>query len=164
MTEPGPPIAARSRDDQDQLAKIFLKGRETPCPVCRYDRCNGVGAACPECGYLIRLQPIQPNPRDVPAKILVLIGTLIIINAIAIIPGQSVSTIRVLNRGFGIEAWMITNFIMILGFLIAGILAVISLSRVRSNTSNPIGLMLTAGLVLLSSILPATVMVFVEMF
>lgn len=164
MTEPRPPITAHHRDDHDQLAKVYLKDRETPCPVCRYDRRDGTGAACPECGYLIRLQPIHPNPREVPPKILVLIGTLIITNAIAIIPGQSISTIRVMNQGRGMEVWMITNFIMILGFVVAGMLAAISLSRIRSNAANPIRLMLTAGLVLLSSILPATVLVFVEMF
>jgi hypothetical protein len=34
----------------DELATLYLRARDTPCPKCDYNRRDGTTAACPECG------------------------------------------------------------------------------------------------------------------
>lgn len=34
----------------DELAALYLRGRDVPCPGCGYNRRDGTAAACPECG------------------------------------------------------------------------------------------------------------------
>lgn len=41
MTDPATP---------DELAALFLRGRDVPCPGCGYNRRDGTASACPECG------------------------------------------------------------------------------------------------------------------
>lgn len=33
----------------DELAALYLRGRDVPCPGCGYNRRDGITAACPEC-------------------------------------------------------------------------------------------------------------------
>lgn len=40
MTDPATP---------DELATLYLRGRDVPCPGCGYNRRDGTMAACPEC-------------------------------------------------------------------------------------------------------------------
>lgn len=53
MTEPGPTHPATP----DELAAIYLRARDVPCPNCGYNRRDGQSAACPECGRIIRVAP-----------------------------------------------------------------------------------------------------------
>lgn len=39
----------------DQLATLYLRNRDTPCPACNYNRRDGATAACPECRTPLRL-------------------------------------------------------------------------------------------------------------
>lgn len=39
----------------DELAVLYLRGRDARCPKCGYNRRDGVAAACPECGHTLRI-------------------------------------------------------------------------------------------------------------
>ncbi|MFT5423172.1 MAG: hypothetical protein ACI89L_000946 [Phycisphaerales bacterium] len=39
----------------DELAAFYLRGRDVPCHECGYNRRDGTGAACPECGVAIEI-------------------------------------------------------------------------------------------------------------
>ncbi len=39
----------------DQLAALYLRDRDTPCPACGYNRRDATTAACPECQTPLRL-------------------------------------------------------------------------------------------------------------
>ena len=43
----------------DQLAALYLRHRDTPCPACGYNRRDGATAACPECGEAIPIGPTK---------------------------------------------------------------------------------------------------------
>ncbi len=45
MTDGSQPTTATP----DELATLFLRARDTPCPKCAYNRRDGITAACPEC-------------------------------------------------------------------------------------------------------------------
>lgn len=54
MTGPTPPPNA-----SDELARLYLAGRDVPCPSCRYNRRDSDRAACPECGHPLELWPVS---------------------------------------------------------------------------------------------------------
>lgn len=54
MTEPTPAAG-------DELARLYLAGRDAPCPRCRYNRRDSDRAACPECGHALELAPATPE-------------------------------------------------------------------------------------------------------
>ena len=39
----------------DQLAALYLRDRDTPCPSCNYNRRDGTTSTCPECGDQMKL-------------------------------------------------------------------------------------------------------------
>ncbi|GJM19621.1 MAG: hypothetical protein DHS20C14_18340 [Phycisphaeraceae bacterium] len=41
----------------DEIARVYLRGRDAPCPKCGYNRRDGREAACPECGHALTLAP-----------------------------------------------------------------------------------------------------------
>jgi hypothetical protein len=41
----------------DDLAAIYLRARDTPCPNCHYNRRDGLAAACPECAHPLTFRP-----------------------------------------------------------------------------------------------------------
>lgn len=51
MTEPGPTQPATP----DEIATLYLRARDTPCPGCGYNRRDGTTAACPECHAAVHL-------------------------------------------------------------------------------------------------------------
>jgi len=53
MTDPGPSQPA----SPDELAAVYLRGRDVPCAACGYNRRDGTTAACPECGDVLDLSP-----------------------------------------------------------------------------------------------------------
>lgn len=57
-------------DDQapatpDELAALYLRGRDVPCPGCGYNRRDGTAAACPECRADLGLATPDPVVRVV---------------------------------------------------------------------------------------------------
>lgn len=48
MIQDEPQTNAPASDDQ--LAALYLRGRDTPCPSCNYNRRDGTTSRCPECG------------------------------------------------------------------------------------------------------------------
>lgn len=52
MTEPGPAQPATP----DELAALYLRARDVPCPGCGYNRRDGAVAICPECSKLFELR------------------------------------------------------------------------------------------------------------
>lgn len=44
----------------DELATLFLRARDTPCPNCAYNRRGGITAACPECGATLPIGDTTP--------------------------------------------------------------------------------------------------------
>lgn len=59
MTDGSQPTTATP----DELAAVFLRARDTPCPKCAYNRRDGLTAACPECGTGLSL---DATPRRFP--------------------------------------------------------------------------------------------------
>lgn len=59
MTEPGPTHPATP----DELAAVYLRARDIPCPGCGYNRRDGTTAACPECGHTLKLES-DPHAID----------------------------------------------------------------------------------------------------
>lgn len=43
----------------DDLARAYLHARDVRCPGCRYNRRDGTGAVCPECGWALTLGPVS---------------------------------------------------------------------------------------------------------
>ncbi len=49
----------------DELADLYLRGRDINCPSCGYNRRDGKDSSCPECGCVIALQAFDRNkPLD----------------------------------------------------------------------------------------------------
>ncbi|MEZ6317371.1 MAG: hypothetical protein R3B49_01265 [Phycisphaerales bacterium] len=55
MNDQAPPTPPPHRDDD--LARLYLAGRDVPCPKCKYNRRDGDRARCPECGHALTLAP-----------------------------------------------------------------------------------------------------------
>jgi hypothetical protein len=64
MSEPGPTQTATP----DELAALYLRARDVPCPNCNYNRRDGVAAACPECAHSLWLAPETPDHLPVKAR------------------------------------------------------------------------------------------------
>jgi len=57
MADPGPAQHATP----DELAVLYLKDRDVPCPGCAYNRRDGTQAACPECQEPVRVGEVHPE-------------------------------------------------------------------------------------------------------
>ncbi len=125
MAEPGQ--AAPS-----DIIALYLKGRDVPCPACNYNRRDDTTPACPECGHHLRLRPIARNSLELnPKTCYWLAGTLITLAAI-FIPIQTYEVVRSFTPGTSrLQGWTIPEIAMILGFLTAGIFAILTILRVR---------------------------------
>lgn len=44
----------------DELAAIYLRARDVPCPNCNYNRRDGTAAACPECTHAFQVSDLLP--------------------------------------------------------------------------------------------------------
>ncbi len=71
MAEPGQAATP------DELAAVFLRARDVPCPKCGYNRRDGTTAACPECHTSLSL---NPTPRGIPrtAALLIVVAFLVL--------------------------------------------------------------------------------------
>jgi len=49
------PTPPPNRDDE--LARLYLAGRDVPCPKCGYNRRDSDQATCPECAHALTLAP-----------------------------------------------------------------------------------------------------------
>lgn len=47
----------------DSLLATYVRGRDVPCPVCRYNLRNTSSQRCPECGTQLELNVGTPTPR-----------------------------------------------------------------------------------------------------
>jgi len=48
-----------TRATPDELAELYLRGRDVPCPGCGYNRRDGIGAHCPECRYSFDISSLK---------------------------------------------------------------------------------------------------------
>ncbi len=64
----------------DELAAIFLRARDVPCPACGYNRRDGTTAVCPECDRFLKL---MPPSHDVAPAVGVTAITMAVIIALA---------------------------------------------------------------------------------
>ena len=46
---------ATDQATNDELAALYLRDRDTPCPKCNYNRRDGTTSTCPECGTEFQL-------------------------------------------------------------------------------------------------------------
>lgn len=46
---------------RDELATVYLKGRDVPCPNCNYNRRDATRSKCPECQSPIEIGELQPQ-------------------------------------------------------------------------------------------------------
>ena len=61
---PDPPTAERARADDEQAELLaFLRGRDVPCPSCRYNLRDLTRAECPECRQALVLGVGLRDPR-----------------------------------------------------------------------------------------------------
>ncbi len=89
----------------DELAALFLRARDVPCPKCHYNRRDGLTAACPECGTdIIAAMDTLPFAAVLGIKRLRLIA--LFIACIAAVSGL---------RHAG-EIWQLNNSVMYVAF------------------------------------------------
>ncbi|GJM19622.1 MAG: hypothetical protein DHS20C14_18350 [Phycisphaeraceae bacterium] len=50
-----PPTPSITPACDDEIARVYLQGRDVACPRCGYNRRDGNGTACPECATLFRV-------------------------------------------------------------------------------------------------------------
>ena len=53
-----------SQATNDELAALYLRDRDTPCPSCNYNRRDGTTSTCPECGEQLRLIGVNKTGRS----------------------------------------------------------------------------------------------------
>lgn len=125
MTDPATP---------DELAPLYLRDRDVPCPGCGYNRRGGTSAACPECGHHLRLQPVIEHPLTLSSKACYTLGIVMILYAALLVP---VSVIDMYRMGVFpaqlLEAWVIQNIAVSAGFLTASVFAVQAIIRTRAS-------------------------------
>lgn len=123
----------------DELAALYLRDRDTPCPECGYNRRDGSTAACPECGTVFELAPargrIVPLTRKGAAG---LAWMTLVISALQLVPTAlyAVATLRSQYATAPFYTWIPTiayaglnigTLVLSLGFLLR-------LRRQRDNT------------------------------
>jgi hypothetical protein len=79
-----PPTPPAGPATQDEVAALYLRARDVPCPACRYNRRDGVAAACPECG--VRYNPIaqasQQMNKHLARKVLICTWVIVACSAV----------------------------------------------------------------------------------
>jgi hypothetical protein len=61
---PETPVSTKSRSTPDaEAVRLFLAGRDAPCPHCKYNLRNCESPTCPECGRPIVLHIGDADPR-----------------------------------------------------------------------------------------------------
>ena len=51
-------MPANNQATDDQLAALYLRSRDTPCPNCNYNRRDSTSSTCPECNHSFTLVSI----------------------------------------------------------------------------------------------------------
>jgi hypothetical protein len=84
MPDAPPPT---SRATNDELAALYLRDRDTPCPSCNYNRRDGTTSTCPECAtelVLVGTNSMLVPKYDKLAKAGLLIGTILALSKVAV--------------------------------------------------------------------------------
>lgn len=76
----------------DELATLYLRGRDVSCPGCGYNRRNGITAACPECDHSIDFEncvaPLSRAVSEAAFNSVATIGVILTVFASLILYGE----------------------------------------------------------------------------
>ncbi len=86
----------------DELATLFLRGRDVPCPGCTYNRRDGTSATCPECRYTLIVSYAVSIPRQLK---LALLGMLACINLLIALPAMLWFVGEGMEGSYNFGAW-----------------------------------------------------------
>lgn len=136
MTDPATP---------DELAALFLRGRDVPCPGCGYNRRDGTTAACPECTAEVALS-VQPKSTTVvlsTQRARVIAACLLVIALVLMIEslGSTFTYVRAMSGGWSstFGPWIIAAIVCLLASCFMTPLAIntlCSMSRCDSGGRN----------------------------
>lgn len=83
----------------DELAGLYLRGRDVDCPSCGYNRRGGKVSLCPECGCAIALRAYdRDNPLD-PQRIIRLSLLFLVLYVAGMVIANTASLISTLIDG-----------------------------------------------------------------
>jgi len=90
----------------DEIAAIYLRARDVSCPVCGYNRRDGITHHCPECRAPLDLIPDKHAPGVIPPRLTLAcaIGTLVFSGpwlALSIRHTPWLEMIKTISRAFG---------------------------------------------------------------
>lgn len=78
----------------DELALIYLRARDVPCPNCHYNRRDDRNAACPECGHNLLIREGTPLESRAHTASLRRIANIILIAVALAIAGDLFNLVR----------------------------------------------------------------------
>lgn len=85
--------------NENELAELFLRGRDVDCPSCGYNRRDGKTSTCPECGCVIAMQAYdRDHPLD-PQRVIRLGLLFMVLYAAGCVIANTASLISVLING-----------------------------------------------------------------
>ena len=124
----------------DELAALFLCGRDSPCPSCNYNRRDGTTSTCPECGEQLRLIGVDKAGRSreyaiVKALLLVLLVFVVIeLFQSSLTLGSWIYMI--INTGMGIlpSGFLIAQIIMVITWTALLVFIIRRRRALRNNT------------------------------
>ena len=110
-----------SQATNDQLAALFLRDRDTPCPSCNYNRRDGTISTCPECGDQLQLIAVDQTGQSREQTIIKALMLLLLIFVIIELIQNSLTLARWLYFAIGMGLIALPA-----GYLIAQTLIVIA--------------------------------------
>tara|TARA_R110002072_G_scaffold42064_2_gene117371 strand:+ start:29759 stop:30277 length:519 start_codon:yes stop_codon:yes gene_type:complete len=138
-TQGKPTINQSNQASDDELAAIYLRDRDVPCPSCDYNRRDGQSSTCPECGSALTLIGIDAAQvsnftklaRSVLFYLWILAAAKSAYNLYILI--RIVTVFAMVPRPFPFFTWVIGAT---LDFIVWLVLFIITLSRWRKSRHN----------------------------
>lgn len=103
--------AEKSCAYDDELAALYLRNRDTPCPGCGYNRRDGHTRACPECGIEFVFQVNHPTRPTLSLRFARLVLLFFILYASMELISHAVAFAQMIYFGSTPKAWVLRYII-----------------------------------------------------
>ncbi len=134
-----PPISQSKQASDDELAAIYLRDRDVPCPSCDYNRRGGQSSTCPECGSVLTLIGIDAAQVSNFTKLARSVLLYLWVYALLAMAYKLYGTIRMAIVFYNVPrppmyyAWIVTATITTIFWLTIFIIAIRRWRRLRNN-------------------------------